>query len=325
MLGMFAHNTLVNLAPPPGLPRARNGNSAVFESFGTLYKHCKEIHLPQSGRNIRLGTLTEYRRNENVAIRDEHEGTYNLSLNFPARTTIKIEALQKFTLGTSPIGIGSNINNIRAKSFGGMYTAGSLFSTDNVIISQRTEEEITLSGNVNLHAEGADAWLLCLSASDILGSTVPDAGYDSIWSILPGSVLDFARHLAGHLRSLVNGGRHFSRETVGLFNAPGFPPPTPGDYMLFGVVGEIWQVTYRNRFIEISSDISDEIIQDAHRCLDMSASIKPISFSHEKEIRLIFRPNVIDIQRGLRFLFPNYLEPVFLPFDPFLRFIKATY
>lgn len=296
----------------------------MFGSFGTLYKHCKKIHLPQSGSSIRLGTLTEYRRNENVAIRDEYEGTYNFSLNFPTATTIKIEALEKVTLGTTPLSLGIYGNNIRARSFGGVHTSGSLFSTDDVTILERTEEEITLSGNVNLHAEGADAWLLCLSTSNILGSTIPDAGYDSIWSILPGNVLDFARHLARHLKSLVIGGGCFSRKTIGPLNAPGFAPPPLGNHMVFGVSVEIWQVTYRDRFIEIVSDVSDEIIEDVHRCLHRSASIKPSSFSHEQEIRLICRPTFVDSRSGQRFLFPNYLEPLLVPFDPFLNFIEAS-
>lgn len=193
---VYTHNnTFVELEPQIGLPRLGGGNSAVFESFGTLYKHCEKIYLPQPGRSIRLGTLTEYRRNENVAIRDEHEGTFNFSLNFPAPTTIKIEAIKRVTLATSPLIIGNHLNNVYARSFFGLYTSGSLFSTAKVNILQRSEDDITLSGNINLHAEGADAWLLCLSASDAFGTTIHDAGYDSIWSILPGVVLDFAQHL----------------------------------------------------------------------------------------------------------------------------------
>ena len=324
MPGLIAHNTFVNLGPPPGLPRVGGSNSLVFESFGILYKHCKEIHLPQSGRNIRLGTLTEYRRNENVAIRDEHEGTFNVSLNFPVPTTITVDALKKATLGTSPLGMGHNIRNVRATSFAGHHTSGSLFSSDDVVVSQRTEEEITLSGQVNLHFEGADAWLFCLSTSDVLESTILDSGYDSIWSIPPGSILDLAKHLASHLKLLVNGGRNFSSETIGPFNAPGFSPPTPGEHMVFEVTAEIWRVKYRNRVIDISSDISEEIIKDVHGCVDKSASIKPESFSHEQEIRLIFRPTVIDRRNGQRFLFPNYLKPVFVPFDPLLSFVDVT-
>ena len=72
------------------------------------------------------------------------------------------------------------------------------------------------------------------------------------------------------------------------------------------------------------SDISEEIIKDVHGCVDKSASIKPESFSHEQEIRLIFRPTVIDRRNGQRFLFPNYLKPVFVPFDPLLSFVDVT-
>jgi hypothetical protein len=248
-----------------------------------------------------------------------------VTLNIPEQTSIEIDALRRATLDTSPLGIGANFNNIRTSPFDGICTTGSVYSTDKVEIEQRTEKEITLSGRVDIHAEGADAYVLCLSTSNDVESVILDPEYNSIWSIRSGSVMDFTNHLAAHLMTLLSKDKHFSPETVGPLNAPGFSPPPQNEHMVSGVSSEIWEVTYRDRIIDVSTAITKEIVQNVHGCIDRSASIKPKSFSHEKEVRIIFRPVLIDRRDGRRYLFPNYLEPAFVPFEPFLSFVDVFF
>lgn len=325
MPSTFIQNTIVNIAPPHGLPKVGDARESEFETFGVLYKHCKGIHLPRSGGYIRLGTLTEYRRNENEAIRDEHEGTFGVTLNFPKGTSIELDALRRATLDTSPLGTGENRNNIRATVFGGCHRVCCVFSTDNAVVEQRTEKEITLSGTVDIHAEGADAYVLCLSTSNDAESIISDPEYDSVWSIKQHHVFEFTKYMIDQLRVLLSDGKHFCRETVGPFNAPGFSPPPRSEHMVFGVQGEIWEVTYRDRTIDISTTITEEVVQDVYECLDKSASIKPESFSHEKEVRIIFRPLLIDKRDDHRYFFPYYLKPMLVSFEPFLRLTDVCF
>lgn len=324
MPSFFANNATIAIAPPYGLPRSGKGSDAGFEKFGTLYKHCKGIHLPQAGAAIRLGTISEYRRIENDAVRDKHEGTFRISLNFPRQTRVGIINLRRATLDTSPLGAGTHDNNLRVVTFNGDYTTGCVYSTDSVTIEKRTEEDIYLSGTVNIFAEGADAYVLCLSRSNTPGSVIRDPEYNAIWSIRPGCVLGFVRDLSAHLHTFLSEGDYFSGETIGPFHAPGFSPPPQSEYLGFGISSEIWQIIYRDRTIEVKTDITEEIIRDIHQSLDNSAIIKPLSFSHEEEVRVLFRPVLVDKRDGKRYLFPNYLKPALVPFEPFLGSVNGT-
>lgn len=283
---------------------------------------------------MRLGTLTEYRKNENAAIRDEYEGTYKVILRFPEPTKIDMKALQRVTMGTSPtlstipISSGESKDNVMATSFAGYHTSGSLFCVDQVTVWARSDNDITLEGSVTLHAEGADAWLLCLSESDVLGSTIPDAGYNSAWSIQPNNVFEFAKRLAIYMRNSFytgtnNRATHFTDETIGPFRLPAFRNPPRDNHMNFFVLPEIWKVNYQTRNIRISSGISDSVVQKAHSRLDQCASIKPNTFSHEQEVRIVFRPTMIDSSNGKRYFFSNYLNPILVPFDELMGFVSV--
>lgn len=318
------NNATILLSPQPGLPRVGNASKSAFEKFGTLYKHCKAVHLPQPGQLMRLGTLSEYRRIENNAVRDEHEGTFRVSLAFPDRTPVAIDMIRRATLDTSPLGAGSSINNLRTNVFYGWNTIGSVYSTDNVQIERGAEGEIWITGTVDMHFEGADAYVLCLSTSEEVGSVILDAGYDSTWSIKQGSVLEFAEKLRSGLHSILmnNASQCFMRETIGPMNAPGFSPPPTNEHMAHTVSVEIWDVMYDDRRIDVSSQITGQTVSDVHARLDRSAAIKPTSFSNEREVRLLLRPLAIDRRSGKRYLFPNHLTPVFLPVEPLLSFIE---
>ena len=278
------------------------------------------------GGTLRLGTLSEYRRAENHAVRDEHEGTFKVSLDFPQETTVSIEALQRATLHTSPVSLGTSANNIRTRTFSGRFTEGCVFSVDNVSVASRTDEKITLSGNVTVHSEGADAYVLCLSKDPKVGSIILDPEYNSVWSIKTGSILDFANEMIKVLTPLLATGEYVSQESVGPFVAPGFQfPRSKRNQLQFCLVAEIWPVLYREREIVLSSDISENVVREIYSCIDRSASIKPSHFIHEAEVRIIFRPSFIEPSTNRRFLSPMHLKPVLLPFDPFLDMIDVEY
>jgi len=320
----FCNNLIVNTGTPSGLPALEADEVINFEQFGPLFKHCKDAHLPRPSSNLRLGTLSEYRRIENEAVRDGLEGIFKVTLNFSKKTYVKFDALKQATLGTLMIVPGTSRGNLNANFFNGRFTNGSVYSTDSIEFEAADKDGLNVLGSVDILAEGADAYVLCMSTSKDDGAVILDPEYDSVWSIKSGSVEEFAGRIATYLCSISQVRQSFCSETIGPLNAPGFPPPPQNEYMQWRFSAEIWEVIYREKTIEMSTTITDEIIQDIFNSLDRSAFIKPEEFSHEKEVRIIFRPVMIDTRDGRRYLFPNYLNPIFIPFDPLLGFVESS-
>lgn len=326
MPSIYVHNIFIGRAKSTGLPPIAEASDSIFEGFGILYKHCKDEHLPGKHSTIRFGTLSEYRRNENIAVRDKDEGMFRITLNFPNRTRVRRSSLREATFDTSPLFAGVHQSNLRVRAFDGYLTTGTVYSTDDVQIESQTEDSIVMSGLINIYAEGTDAYVLCFSQNHELGKVIKDDSYNSRWNVRQGRVMEFAGRAARLIREkLLSDKRYISHRTIGPLRSSVLAQPPKNSYMVANVSAEIWQVLYREKEMIVRADFTDDIISDIHECINRSAFIKPLEFEHEREIRIIFRPCVIDSRDGTRYLLPNYLEPMLISFAPFLDLVETGF
>lgn len=321
---VFLSNTFIREPTTKGMPIGETSSADEFEKHGTLFKHCKPEHQPKTGGLIRVGTLSEFRRSENKAVRDEREGLFRISLHFPKPIVVPLQSLRLVSFDSiPPLGKGHYANNIMTQPFSGQQTQGCLFSTIDAKVSKLSATEAELQGNIHLHFEGADAFIFCLSTSDQLGSVILDDEYSSSWSIKRGHVLSFMKKLGYLIERECQKTVPVRTETIGALKAPGFQIPKI-DGLKTGLILEISEVVYRRREIEINSGIDDNLINEVHACLDHSTIVKPPEFENEREVRMIFRPALFDERAGKRYLIPNYLNPLFLPVDALLDDVTTT-
>ena len=327
----------MNIELPQPIPLLAS-NNAVTENnpleLGTLYKHCKTMFLPRTGSTIRLGTIAEYRKNENRAVQDKDEGLFRVSLKFIEGTNVKVSKLKRLTLNTISLPSGYHDSNIATAVLPGSETTTSVYCITHDVFSNEPntnrnpsngpQDFINLKGTIDLMSEGADAHILSFSRSSQPNSVILDPEYDAVWSLSEPHTKSFADAIAAKLIELYWEKKVFNSETIGPFPAPGIAVPPMSDGFFFTVLWRRDVVTYRNKEIEVHEGFTDELISDVHECINQSAQIKPSIFAQEQEVRFIFRPAMIEKSTGYCFLFPHYLNEQFIPVESLLKFINKS-
>lgn len=311
----------VNMPSAVSLPAARQEFPERFEQFGTLYKHCNPEFLPRPGRMLKLGSLSGYRNAENRFLRDKAEGLFQVALNFPQPVVIPMAWLRQVTYETCYLTEGHYQSNLIIRQFAGWRTGGIIWSNSNLGISNLNPRAITIAGVLDILFEGADAFLLCLSKNEEPYSTIKDPAFNSVWSIKRGSVMDFAHSVAKLLHEKIIYNGLPLRAGDGRRDVPFASPQDVGNYVDC-IIFEIYGVDYRNKTMNVfSADWS--VVNDVYLAIDNSFAIKPVEFSQECEVRIMFRPVRYKIDEERFFLFPHYLGDVFLPFDSLLKYCSV--
>ncbi|MDE9451723.1 hypothetical protein J3R80_14720 [Aliiroseovarius sp. Z3] len=313
VLRIFSENMIIDGSNAnPILPKGDN----VFR-LGTLYKHCKSIHLPAQDTSIRIGTLSEYRINENRAVRDEYEGKFRVSLKFKDRMEVSKTWLNRLTFGTIPF--GSKVSqNIVTKVVSGTRTVGMVSSTGQFELQDVFEDRTQIEGCLDILFEGADAWVLSFSRSQ--DSVINDSSYDSCWSLKPENMSSFLQAITRELWGEVVGGNYISEDTVGPTGLPGFGVPKMRGLRL-SMFDDIQDVKYSDKIILPQCEDEDSI-RTTHLAIDESAFTKPLHFKNEEETRVIIRPCYSVNVSSPRYLLPNYLRPVLIPARSILDLIS---
>ncbi|MGB6231502.1 MAG: hypothetical protein WBF53_15410 [Litorimonas sp.] len=297
-----------------------------ISSFGSVVKDCKAEHLPQAGRFLRVGTLSGYRKEENEKVRDEGEGTFELTLDFANGCNVSREWLSSVTMGLwpGPFGGGSynGNNNGYITTVETPLTLGSLSMVESSADIQAHGEMVRVSGHFTLSFEGADAFIFCLTENMEDGSVIDHPEYNSKWAIKPPRLLEFGYRMANEINLKLSQREGLAKETIGPLVGPGFEPPPRsalGGAVRSGI--SIFKVDYRERTIKVKGQ-SDDVLEAVHKAITQSAFTKPPIFSSEKEVRFIFRP-LVQVKEGY-YLFPNYCEPLLIPAEPFLDLITLS-
>jgi hypothetical protein len=126
------------------------------------------------------------------------------------------------------------------------------------------------------------------------------------------------------MQSLCSDRAYFRNEFIGLSQLPGFQLPIHKGKL--GVVWHIDSVRYIDKEMKFLSDISDKNLQDIWMYFDRSVFVKPTCFHIQEEVRIIFRPAMVDSEAGRVYFLPNLLrDPMMVPFESVLDLVETDY
>ncbi len=291
--------------------------------FDRLYKHCESRFLPEAGRKLRIGTLSDYRTHENEKVRDIAEGKFFHTLRFDGSRLIRKSWLSDICFGVPGIsitGIGEARNNVAGGIFVGSEVIGVVQTTDDIRTIEFTADAVRLEGSLNIEFEGCDAFVFCISTKREHGSVINDDDYDACWSISADDLGEFQRRMAISLISKAEG---IKEETIGPVVSPPFDPfrmlgdPSPS----LRLHPSFSKIIYRSKSALISegTEVSREEIKNL---LDCSARTKPLEFESESEYRFIFQPSLVSSDGQRMVPLPNYCEARLIDCEPFLDLIR---
>lgn len=211
------------LFPLQGLPSQRP------LEFGDLRKDCMLEHVPDVGRFLRIGTISDYRKTENQFIRDEDEGKFNFALKFLDGPVLSSRWLERATFGLWRGGAASHhysgIGNGHVQIVTSDLTTGVLTMTEDNARSFQSGENFTMTGSLELEYESADAFVFCVTESVNKSSVIESEDYNGRWYIPNRNIVEFGMSLAAEISKKVSNGEGISKDTLGPLNMPGFPFP----------------------------------------------------------------------------------------------------
>lgn len=224
----------------------------IGKSYPSLAKFCPpEFNILKGCNTIRLGTLFDFRNEENEKLRDDGEGTFSYSIDFPRLTKVSSDWLEAFNIdGEGNVDIGHM--EIRSD---GYYV-----------------KNITLSGSSH------NCWIYCISKSIKSAGNISDTHQEN-WQI-PSEKL---QELSAYIASLL-----FDSLTVS--DLPDYIQERYGIKEIMqrlSLKTEIREIDYnvRSRLINKEEDIS---IPEIYEIKDSVAFMKPKSFEPEQEVRIAF-------------------------------------
>lgn len=313
--------TSVPLAPPIKAPQGIPLIPPTYSADKNIIKHCKEDHLPATGRTIRIGSLYEYRGIENRFIQDSGEGTFSLLVNFSEPTVSSLANLRSATLGTIPAVTGEQLYCSNYTIFQGARTTGTVSGhTQRLKIEHSCDGNVKASGSLHIASEIADCYILCFTYNDENTRTIQDPAYNSFWTLPKENIFNISDLISCYLANEFKMGRCFTRNHIGSMGIPPFTLPRIDDFS-FGIRHSVHDIIYRERLININETLLDENVYEITNYIDNSPLIKPLKFRREREVRFIFQPFLLDNRTNLKYLPPYKLQTKYMPCDTLLPFI----
>jgi len=239
-------------------------------SIPNLAKFCPpEFNIKKGCNTIRLGTLYDYREEENEKLRDEGEGTFEYSVKFPKLTEVSIDWISAFEIeGES-----------RAKIDRLEFNDGKIKTTG-----------MSLSGSTH------NCWVYCISKNTKSAGNITDT-HDDSWTIPLDKLNTFAHYVCSILAENIK-----SEDIPDHINKK---YSLAEIQQKLSVTFEIREIDYTNRSIEINSE-EEFPISDILKTKDSVAFIKPSIFKYEEEVRiafwLVFEGNKISIENKTKIL-----------------------
>ncbi len=223
-----------------------------------LRKHCfREHRLPEGPPILLLGNLLSYRQMENQSLRDAGEGTHSFQIQAGEQITLSNDAFRM--LGSS--GGFDNVTYVGAANY------------------RPDLQEWTVSGGVAFDVNVANCWVLCLTTNPLSNGAV-GGEYNSEWTIKESDIPAFANEICAHLDQSVRMAHIDPREydLIGL-----------SDFQKLKYRVRWGYVDYKDRITLLNSGASFQYM-DLINVHMKSYFIKPQTFSHEREFRIIIEP-----------------------------------
>lgn len=215
-------------------------------------KFCDPKYNIRTGCNtIRLGTLYGYRTIEDEKLRDDGEGTFSYSLEFPDFVAASPEWLSAFEVEGGGIG-----------KFG-----------DVRVVNGRMEvKSVSLSGSTH------NGWIFCMSKSTGKAGGVTDTHQDK-WTIPADKVMGFANYIGGLLFNDLT----YQDLPADLTNRYSVQEIQ----QRLGMHFDVKDIEYVDRFVLVGRE-EDLQVSEIESLRNRVAFIKPVKFKEEQEVRIAF-------------------------------------
>ena len=257
-----------------------------------LFKFCKPEHNINKGAKLQIGTLYGYRKIENLELRDEHEGVYHFTIDFPQEITLDRQWSNLLFQGAINFGGRDETPRLPGDMNAEITKLHVVAQTGNHVIVKDTSVKITR--NIN------NCLIFCMSLLDA-PEAKPFEGYNDHWSVALQNTNDFSQRLG----SLI-----FQQANLSLFEGLGLSDHTPASLRRLGIHVRHKKVTYRDRHIVITKDNIPKYEEILETLSDI-AFVKPERFNKESEYRFIF-----ELNDGRRSFSPK-TENLLLTLNPF--------
>lgn len=290
----------------------------------SLFKHCKPEHLPNSEGFIRLGSLSDFRRQENQFVRDDGEGTFELRLQLAGEVELSREWLYNITFGSS---IAANTrfpsrailsNNLGVSGFRGELTTGIITVFEDLTISKDLGSHLVASGEIRIRFDQHDSLVFCFSKKESPNSVILDDNYSKTWCLRDANMQPFFDMLVDAAINSVAVGAASTDRMVGPVADSIFqiPEDIALEELQVGASFCVSDVKYLDRLSDVE-DENDWPIERVRKVLDYAAFFKPERYCHEEEVRLTITPMLRFGDRA--WPIPTELKPVLIPWGELLE------
>lgn len=262
-----------------------------------LFKFCKPEHNISRCSTLQLGTLFGYRHIENAELRDEHEGRYEMTVEFPGEISLEPRWCNLLFQGAMGFGRTPEVPRFPGELSMNVERFNVVRNDGENLVVRDTSVKITRSVPNSL--------IFCMSLLPT-AERKPFEQYTDHWSIPLASADEFAKRIA---RLVFEQGKLAIFEGASEFL-------TPAAAQAVTLSGRHKPVIYRDRVLRVTNE-SRPSYEDLLQTMIDIPFVKPTRFAKENEYRFVF-----DLNDGGRIFPPhkqnlllslNALAPVLLP------------
>ena len=238
-----------------------------------LVKACRAEHNVRNGSRIQLGTLSYYRQISKEELRDEGEGTHEITLDIHENCKIPTPIFNAIGGGALVIGHPDSQEIFP-------YLAQAKLDRVRIASTSTTHVEIE-SAKALIERRHPDGWIFCMSMLEQTDEKIFD-GYDDKWSIPYVNAQKFADAIADAFAKQLH-----LKENYTTWLPPVFASDLQGNGKLDAFIEvQHMPVLYGDRTFEIRND-DPAILKRALDQVTNMAFTKPPSFSQEREYRFL--------------------------------------
>lgn len=259
-----------------------------------LIKFCKPEHNIHRGAKLQLGTLFGYRSIENAELRDEAEGRYEFTIEFPNEIELDRRWCNLLFQGTFSFGDSDD-----TPRFPGSHTT---YTEKLHVVRQTANGVVIRDTTVRISRSVNNCLIYCMSLLETAGAS-PFLQYKDHW----GFPINKAEQFTHRLGSLI-----FQQAKLSQFDDAISENHSPATVQTLVLQGMHRKVIYRDRHLRITEQ-SRPTLEDLMEILADIPFVKPKRFAHENEYRFVF-----ELHDGQRF-FPPKQQNLLVTAEPLIN------
>ena len=259
-----------------------------------LVKFCKPEHNIHRGAKLKIGTLHGYRSIENPEIRDEAEGKYEFTIDFPEEIELDRKWINLLFQGSIAFGNTEDIPR-----FPGTY---STHVEKLNLVNQKANSVVLKNTTVKIERGVNDCLVFCMSLLPKVEEKLFEQ-YEDNWSF---------PHQKAHTFAMRLGNLIFTQAKLASFDASISSSHSPSSIRNLGINITHREVIYQKRHLVITKHDMPTYEKMIETLSNIPFIKPPDPFAKEKEYRFVF-----DLQDELKIFPPK--ESLLLTLNPLIE------